>query len=126
MELKSNDKIPKRILEMMQNHKESQFWFTSLIGLFYQFGFGCDPDRKRAMESYLLAINNEKDEFDTLRNKNIIIGKYLLSLFHYRDIILDMEGFNYNQSKKETEIIKLVRLAKNGDSEAQHNLAKWK
>ena len=60
--LENNDKNPKRILEMMQDHKKrkSQFLFMSLIGFFHQFGLGCDPDKKRAMESYLLDINNEK------------------------------------------------------------------
>src|ERR1044072_3507143 len=105
--LESNYKNPKEILEVMQNHKEYKFWFTSLTGFFYQCGIGCVTDRKKAMELYLLAINNESDEsfidlernnnkniFNTLRNKNIIIGKYLLSLFYYRNIILDIEGFN--------------------------------
>jgi hypothetical protein len=140
--LENNDKDPRKILEMMQDHIQSKFWFTSLIGFFYQSGIGCDPDRSRAMELYLLAINDEKDfqienfskleknkdSFDALRNKNIIIGKYLLALFYYRDIILDIEGFNYNQIRKETEnnqneLIKLLKLAKNGNLEAQNNLA---
>ena len=108
--LEINDKNPQKILELMRNHEESKSWFTSLMGFFYQLGIGCDLDRKKAMESYFLAISNEtekdslivkdKDTFDLSRNQNFIIGKYLLSLFYYRDIILDIEGFNYNQSKK--------------------------
>ena len=46
-----------------------------------------------------LHLINEKDDdyddvdvdsFNLLRNKNIIIGKYLLSLFYYKDIILEI------------------------------------
>jgi len=86
------------------------------------------------MESYLLAINNEKDSLIEDLNKlekntdalEDIYYHYLIIC--YRDIILNREGFNYNQGKKETEsneLMKFVRLVKNGDSEAQHNLAKW-
>jgi TPR repeat protein len=143
-EIINNKKDSVKILELMQNHKESNIWFTSLMGFFYQFGIGCNIDKKKAMELYFLAINNETEKdflnenfnklhlienVDTLKNENIIIGKYLLSLFYYKDIILDVEGFIYNQNKKKTkgddqnEIIKLLELAKNGDIKAQYNLA---
>ena len=79
----------------MENHKENKFWFSSFIGFFYQLGIGCNLDRKKALELYLLAINNEIEqdflnedfiqlhliEENLLRYENIIIGKYLLSLF---------------------------------------------
>src|SRR5438034_3267327 len=89
----------------MQNHKETKFWFTSIIGFFYQYGIGCDIEKNKALELYLLAVGNEKslnqkftnvyllekddNEFDTMKNINIIVGKYLLSFFYYKDIILD-------------------------------------
>jgi hypothetical protein len=99
------DKNVKTILELMKNHKESETWFSSIIGFFYQHGIGCDNDKNKEFELYLLAVNNEKssslkftrlrsleeenvNEFDILKSFNIIIGKYLLSLFYYRDIIL--------------------------------------
>src|ERR1700733_11922581 len=94
----------------MENHKESKFWFTSFIGFFYQFGIGCNLDKEKALEFYLLAINNEiekvslNEDFNKLysveknenllRNINIIIGKYLLSLFYYKDIISDINYKN--------------------------------
>ena len=28
----------------MQDHNESEFWFSSIIGFFYQFGINCDVD----------------------------------------------------------------------------------
>ncbi|RIA92894.1 hypothetical protein C1645_820087 [Glomus cerebriforme] len=143
----NDNKNPKNILELMKNHKQSKFWFTSLIGFFYQHGMGCDLDKEKAVELYRLAINNEieknslnenffkqlhsneKDRvtFDSLRNENIITGKCLLSLFYYKDIIIDIEGFkynrNWNESSEQNELTKLVILAKNNDSESQYNLA---
>ena len=53
------------IFELMKNHHQTRFWFSSIIGFFYQFGIGCDLDRMKAMEFYLLAINNEIEK-DTL------------------------------------------------------------
>ena len=48
---------------MMQNHKESELWFSSIIGFFFQYGIGCtvcDVDENKALESYLSAIDNEE------------------------------------------------------------------
>src|SRR5580698_3180102 len=55
-----DDKDDKIILELMQNHKENKFWFTSIIGFFYQYGIGCDVDKNKALELYLLAVSNEE------------------------------------------------------------------
>ncbi|GES98862.1 Sel1 repeat family protein [Rhizophagus clarus] len=93
-EIINNKKSTVKILELMQNHEESNVWFTSLMGFFYQFGIGCNIDKKRAMELYYLAINNETE-------KNFL---------------------NENFSKKQL-IENLLELAKNGDFEAQYNLA---
>src|SRR4051812_28539997 len=88
--MKSN-KHDKTILKLMQIHNESDSWFSSIIGFFYQYGMGCEVDKNKSLKLYLLAINNninlhlldENDnEFDILQNINIIIGKYLLSLFY--------------------------------------------
>src|SRR3954452_22132478 len=91
-----DDYNTKRILELMQTHKENEFWFSSIIGFFYQYGIGCDVDNNKAMKLYLLAVNNESlnrkftnlrlfeendNEFVMFQNINIVIGKYLLSLF---------------------------------------------
>ncbi|EXX58581.1 uncharacterized protein OCT59_026924 [Rhizophagus irregularis] len=103
----SNDKDPERILKIMENHKGNKSWFTSLIGYFYQFGIGCNLNREKALDCYLIAINNNinydsldiidnnqlhliiknNGVFNLLRNSNTIIGKYLLSLFYYKDFI---------------------------------------
>ncbi|GBB94209.1 hypothetical protein RclHR1_02310015 [Rhizophagus clarus] len=123
---KNVNKDPKLFLKLMKNHRERKFWFTSLIGLFYQLGIYCKLDKEKAVEFYLLAINNEtgndslnrdfdsrdNEVFNLLRERNIIIGKYLLSLFYYKDIILD---FNY--------ILRLQTLVENNDIRAHYNLA---
>ena len=84
----------------MENHEQSEFWFSGIIGFFYQFGVSCDINKNKALELYILAVNNGKKEFSdqnfkendkqfsVLQNNNIIIGKYLLSLFYYKDIIV--------------------------------------
>ncbi|RIA81396.1 hypothetical protein C1645_790523, partial [Glomus cerebriforme] len=43
----NDDKNPIEILELMKHHEQNKIWFTSLIGFFYQFGIGCDLNRKR-------------------------------------------------------------------------------
>ena len=91
-----NNKNPEKILELMENHKQSKFWFSSFIGFFNQFGIGCNLNREKALELYLFTINNDDsflihdfkklnliddddddNSFNLLKNMNIIIGKYL-------------------------------------------------
>ena len=58
----------------MQNHKQTDPWFSSIIGFFYQFGVSCDIDKNQALKLYLLTVSiNEKESLD----KNFI---YLRSL----------------------------------------------
>ena len=82
---------------------ENKIWFSSIIGFFYQVGINCNVDKSKALEFYLLAVNNDEkeflnqnftqlhligennNEFDVLQSINIIIGKYLLSLFYYKE-----------------------------------------
>jgi len=78
--LKHNDMDAKIFLELIQNHENC---FSSLIGFFYQHGLGCNVNRDKALEMYLLAIKH--DEVQSINN---IIAKYLLSLYYYKDIIL--------------------------------------
>src|SRR5918912_1184086 len=57
--IKNLDKDTKTILELMENHKESKFLFSSIIGFFYQYGISCDVDKDKSLELYLLAVNNK-------------------------------------------------------------------
>src|SRR5215213_9417025 len=47
----------------MVHHEQNRFWFSSIIGFFYQFGVGCYVDDDKALEFYLLAVNNDEKEF---------------------------------------------------------------
>ncbi|EXX70696.1 kinase-like domain-containing protein [Rhizophagus irregularis DAOM 181602=DAOM 197198] len=137
--LESNDKDPEIFLKIMENHKENKSWFTSLIGYFYQFGIGCNLNREKALDCYLIAINNNinydsldiinKNQlplivknngvFSLLRNSNTIIGKYLLSLFYYKDFInniLSVTDFEQNK------LVFLLKLDGNSELEVQFNL----
>ncbi|CAB4481156.1 unnamed protein product [Rhizophagus irregularis] len=105
--IKNITKDTKTILELMQNHEKCELWFSGILGFFYQCGISCDHvDKTKALELYLLAVSNKEalcqksttklhlleennDKCDMLQNINIMIGKYLLSLFYYNDIILD-------------------------------------
>ncbi|RIA92257.1 hypothetical protein C1645_820941 [Glomus cerebriforme] len=116
MSIYENNKI---IFEFMKNHEENEFLFSSIIGFFYQYGIGgYDFNKNKSLELYLLAINNEKSlnqkftnlYYDIFQN-NIIIGKYLLSLFYYKDIILDKSFFN-----------KYLKFARIGDPKAQYQV----
>ncbi|CAB4478669.1 unnamed protein product [Rhizophagus irregularis] len=135
--LENNDKNPENILKMMENHDENKFWFTSLLGFFYQFGIGCYLNREKALDFYYILTtidNNNKikenddddfnqlnliekndDTFDLLRNNNIVIGKYLLSLFYYKDNILF--DYTYKQNKS----VHLLKLSGNNDLELEYN-----
>src|ERR1043166_4503017 len=95
--IENYDTNPENFLNMMQSHKNHQIWFTSFVGFFYHHGIGCDINRNMALKLYSLSNNldghlhlikeNGREVCD-LQNFNMIIGKYLLSLFYYKDIIL--------------------------------------
>jgi TPR repeat protein len=122
---KINNKNSNEIKRLMRNHEKNEIWFSSIIGFFYEYGIGCNMDKNKALELYLLNIKKEEDydynddyneSFDILKNINIIIGKYLLSLFYYKDIILDkIIQSNFN---------KYLESAMKGDPMAQYNLGR--
>src|SRR6266480_2037142 len=60
--IKNLDKNTETILKLMQNHKQTKLWFSSIIGFFYQLGIGCDVDKNKALGLYLLSVNNEEKE----------------------------------------------------------------
>ncbi|CAB5350633.1 unnamed protein product [Rhizophagus irregularis] len=171
-----DEKYSKKFLELMKNHKKYLIWFTSIIGFFYQHGISCYKNNNIALEFYNLTINNNidnidniddekehlinyyndinfdqknliKDDENELRNINIIIGKYLLSFFYYKDIILNKKKFinnvkeiiitknltfkiDKNSDNNKNDIIKQVnntfedylKSAENGNTQAQNNL----
>src|SRR3954454_15710050 len=96
---KSNKKNSQEILKLMENHQEKEIWFSSLIGFFYEHGISDNNndadtdnvviDKNKSLELYLLSINNDKNKHLTsvYQILNIIIAKYLLSFYYYRDIL---------------------------------------
>src|ERR1051325_4957964 len=57
----------KTIAELMENHHQSELWFSGLIGFFYQHGIGKDErNRNKALESYLSAIHIENENLNGL------------------------------------------------------------
>src|SRR5436190_9886461 len=61
--IKNIDKNTELIFELMKNHEQSKFWFSSIIGFFYQLGISCEVDRNKALELYLSAVSIHDDEF---------------------------------------------------------------
>lgn len=53
------NKKSENILKIMENLKESKFWFTSLMGFFYQIGIKCDLNKDKVLKIYFLSIKNE-------------------------------------------------------------------
>ena len=106
--LEHNDMNAETFLESIQNH---QILFSSLIGFFYQHGIGCNVNKDKALEMYLLAI--KQDKVQTINNT---IAKYLLSLLYYKDIII---------FHKEKIIFEwYLKSAETGDDTTQFNLGR--
>src|ERR1051325_281315 len=61
--IKNTDKGARLIFNLIKNHEQSKFWFSSIIGFFYQLGVSCDVDKNKALELYLLAVSNCDNEF---------------------------------------------------------------
>src|SRR5688572_19218393 len=57
--LKRDNINAKTFLESIQDHQIS---FSSLIGFFYQHGIGCNIDKDKALEMYLSAIEQDKED----------------------------------------------------------------
>ncbi|CAB4393357.1 unnamed protein product [Rhizophagus irregularis] len=111
-----NKKDPIIILKLMEEHEENENWFSSLIGFFYEYGINNNNDnnnnddddiiidKNKSLKLYLLSINNYKnDENKKLTSLyqllNIIISKYLLSHYYYKDIILNKRNLITKESK---------------------------
>jgi hypothetical protein len=88
----------------MENHKENENWFSSLIGFFYERDIVMNLDNKnyiidknKIINLYLSSINNNKGvnkkSTSIYQLLYIIISKYLLSFYYYKDIIFDKYCF---------------------------------
>ncbi|CAB5375247.1 unnamed protein product [Rhizophagus irregularis] len=92
-----NNKNSEMILKLMENHKESENWFSSLIGFFYEHDISINDNNTNInnkndfIKFYLLSIKNYENKKLTCIYQllNLIISKYLLSIYYYKDIIFD-------------------------------------
>ncbi|CAB5366785.1 unnamed protein product [Rhizophagus irregularis] len=91
-----NEKNPEIILKLMEEHEESDNWFSSLIGFFYNHNIGyVVVKEKKSLKLYLLSINNYKNKkliSSMYQLLNIIIAKYLISIHYYKDIICNKKN----------------------------------
>ncbi|CAB4491221.1 unnamed protein product [Rhizophagus irregularis] len=112
---------------MMKNHEKSDLYFSSIIGFFYNYDLGIDDvnnnDNNNDMASYYynIAIENgyklTELDFDLNRNyenyyfqlENVIIGKYLLLFFYYKDHFIKL----FNQNGNVPRILSRIRSSHN-------------
>ncbi|GBB86631.1 hypothetical protein RclHR1_01300016 [Rhizophagus clarus] len=112
----------------MTNNSQYVFYYSSLIGYFYQHGIGCEIDEDKALEIFSNAVNNnrkakssnlsfdQKNEIitccndDDIKKLNEIILQYFYSLFLYEDIILCRKA-SYKLH---------IKTAKRGDNVSQY------
>ncbi|CAB4494968.1 unnamed protein product [Rhizophagus irregularis] len=107
----------------MTNNLQPIFYYSSLIGIFYQYGIGCEVDEIKASKIFFNTVkNNQKvivpDQFTfdisffDIKELNEIITQYFYSLFLYNDIILNKRN-NYKFH---------IKYAEKGDSISQYHI----
>jgi TPR repeat protein len=107
------DLDPKNVFEIMTSNSQNIYYYSSLIGFFYQNGIGCNVDKIKAYEIFSNAVknvhqsksqSNQENEiiFFAKNNINEIIAQYFYSLFLYEDIILYRKD-NYKLHKRNAE-----------------------
>ncbi|CAB4380940.1 unnamed protein product [Rhizophagus irregularis] len=112
---------------MMKNHEKSDLYFSSIIGFFYNYDLGIDDvnnnvnNNDMASYYYNIAIENgyklTELDFDLNRNyenyyfqlENVIIGKYLLLFFYYKDHFIKL----FNQNGNVPRILSRIRSSHN-------------
>ncbi|CAB4398820.1 unnamed protein product [Rhizophagus irregularis] len=122
------DLDPKNVFEIITSNSQNIYYYSSLVGFFYQNGIGCNVDEIKAYEIFSNAVKNNNQrskskskstdqENDSIsfycndnNNINEIIVQYFYSLFLYKDIILFRKD-NYKLHK---------RNAENGDPVSQY------
>ncbi|CAB4397289.1 unnamed protein product [Rhizophagus irregularis] len=112
--LNFNKKNSKIILELMINHENNEIWFSSLIGFFYQYNIDNTYiiDNYESLKLYSNTSNiNYKEKylnfFSVYQILNIIISKYLLSFYYYKDIICKKRNL-YEKELKQLGIINVM------------------
>ncbi len=106
----------KNVFKIMTSNPQNILCYSSLIGIFYQYGIGCYVDKTKAFEIFSNAVNNDqKNETinDDTEKLNKIILQYFYSLFYYKDVIL------YTLQRK-NNFGSHIRNAEKGDNVSQY------
>jgi TPR repeat protein len=128
--LLENDLDPKSVFETINS--QPNFSYSSLIGIFYQYGIGCEVNKIKAFEIFSNAVKNNQKEIlkkfsfdqknetiifcdDSIKELNEVITQYFYSLYLYNDIILN-KAKNYKL---------YVRNAEKGDSISQYYIGNY-
>ncbi|RHZ81726.1 hypothetical protein Glove_117g129 [Diversispora epigaea] len=116
--IREHKKNPVEILSKMISH-ESYYWFTSLIGFFYQHGIGTVVDNQMAFKFYNLAANDisssNSSSFRELYNINKEIGNISLAQVY-------LYGLGVDKNAKKTFQI-CYKLAYKGSLMASNSVA---
>ncbi|RHZ89385.1 hypothetical protein Glove_15g12 [Diversispora epigaea] len=119
--IRERKKNPVKILYEMIRHP-SYYWFTSLIGFFYQYGVGTVVDNQMAFKFFSLAVNQIIDTFSSnsshlrkLYNNNKKIGIFSLAFMY-------LTGLGVEEDTKKAFRI-YQELANKGFLTAVHNVA---
>ncbi len=81
----------KKLLEMMLNHDQSNDYFASYIGYFYQNGIGTEVNNQKSLAYYLQITNMQlitEMENNSLEIINQSIGQYFLAILYRHGIIV--------------------------------------
>jgi TPR repeat protein len=108
---------------MTKNSQNISYYYSSIIGIFYQFGIGCEADKIKAFEIFSNNVKNKQLYFDQEKNEetafykklNEIVSQYFYSLFLYKDIIIDRK-YNYKLH---------IKNAKKGNSVSQYFIGNY-
>ena len=80
-----------KLLEMMLKHNQSNFYFTSFIGYFYQYGIGTEIIKQKSLAYYFQSTNlyfTKKPGDNSLEIINQSIGQYFLAIFYNKGIMV--------------------------------------
>ncbi|RIA81847.1 hypothetical protein C1645_836295 [Glomus cerebriforme] len=126
------DLDPKNVLEIMTSTSQNIFYYSSLIGYFYQRGIGCKVNEAKTLEifsnafkyiqktgsnQFLLNNKNEAIIFcnNDIKKLNEMILLYFYSLFFYEDLILNsMDNYKLH-----------IRNAEKGDPISQYYIGNY-
>ncbi|GBC03074.1 hypothetical protein RclHR1_04980019 [Rhizophagus clarus] len=112
------DLDPKDVFNIMTLNSQNIFYYSSLIGFFYQYGIGCEIDKIKASDIFFNTVKNNSnqvslitscDDYD-IKELNNIISRYFYSIFLYKDVIVHRKN-NYKLH---------IRNAERGDNVSQY------